>query len=275
MSNTHDTATILASLSALKQNTNTSITDEEIAGFLDKQLSPKDEQKVIDALAVNPTLLTEVVETYETKKLYEKQMSAIMDRKAQATNTSPTPPSLIEKISNWLSKNWLPSSSMGGLVAAAFAYVLLVPSLNLNDISQSVNQGYDLVSIEESALPKSFSSKGLNFNKSNDQIDFEIGQSIALSKLSGETSKVQKRVCKTTEECDRALAFELLGQWQTTSEAQCNSSYSASNNFWNSQAKSYNNLKSYIDKYNITLPTIDESTEQAICDVALNTKWRF
>jgi hypothetical protein len=276
MNNKQDTAAVLASLSAIKQDHNIVLSDEEIAGFIDNKLTPEQEQKVIDALAVNPNLLAEVVETYETRHVFDSHLATLRAQKDKGTTGQPKGSiSLVQQIANWFSSNWIPSTSMGGLVAAAFAYVILIPSMSINDISESISQGYGLTSLDEASLPKSLTTKGFKFNQSNDQIDFEFGQSIALAKLTETINSENGRECTSKEDCLRSNVFVLLGQWQTLSAAQCDSEYSVDTTFWARQAEAYNGLRDFIGDYQVTLPELTGNSEQSVCSLINNSNWRF
>ena len=258
MSERPDKALVLAALSTLNIQSEVDVSDEEVAGFIDKSLNEQQRNKVIAAFAKNPQLLSSAIDTYNALALFEPKSAAEPEKQGFS-------------VVNWFKQHWLSTGSMGSAVAAAFAYVLIMPVTDLNQLDDELSGNFYTASVDRDSFYQQLpSTKGLRVAPINsNEAHFQYGYQQALSELEFASNSFSKPSCSSDKNCTAEQSYQLLGKWTGLTLAQCTSEYSVSTAFWQSQAKVVEGLLANIDDKTLDKLYSGGDKEQALCAVAV------
>jgi len=250
-------ALVLAALSTLNIQSQVDVSDEDVAGFIDKTLNEQQRQKVLSAFAKNPQLLASAIDTYNALEMFETKI-AVEPEKQDFSLVS------------WFKQHWVSSGSMGTAVAAAFAYVMIMPVTDLRQLDGELSANFYNASVDTDSSYKQLpSTKELNVTPlSNNEEYFQYGYREALSELNIESNPLPEPPCSSEKSCTTQKNYQLLGKWTGLTLVQCSSDYSVSTVFWKNQANIIKGLLANIDDKQLDKLYSGNDDEQALCAAA-------
>jgi len=250
-------ALALAALSTLNIQAQIEVSDEEVAGFIDKTLDEQQHQKVLSAFAKNPQLLSSAIDTYNALDLFEQETAVQLIKKRFS-------------LVNWFKQHWLSTGSMGSAVAAAFAYVMIMPVTDLGQLDNTLSGNFYHATVDADSFYKQLpSTKRLRTAPTNNNEEhFQYGYQLALSELEFESNLLAEPYCSSEKACTVEKSYQLLGKWTGLTLAQCNSDYSVSISFWQSQAEIIEGLLANIDHKQLSKLYSGSDKEQDLCIAA-------
>lgn len=247
-------AAALAALSTLKIEYQVEVTDEELAAFIDKTLDESQRKRVLSALAKNPALLSSAVDTFNALQFFD-------DKKIE--------PAVKPRFSltAWLKQHWLSSGSLGSFVAAAFAYIMLMPVTNLNQLDRELSRNFNAASVDATAFYKQLpATKSLNMSPVTEvEAHFRDGYQQALNQLELADINIAQSYCNNEQNCEQQRSYQLLGRWTGLTLAQCHSPYSVSTTFWQTQGEILDALLTNIKDNKVTDMHKASYNEQLLC----------
>jgi len=249
----------LTALSVLNTQENISVSDEDIAAFIDGSLDEEKRKTLISTFATNPELLSSVVSTYSALK----EFNATAKQPAEKKSFS---------LFSWLKQHWLSSGSMTSAIAATFAYVMIMPVTDLRQLDDALSDNIYNASTDADAFYRQFpATKGLRAHPLNSNNEhFNYGYQQALSELNLGSNTLPLPSCANNKTCTIENSYLLLGKWTALTLAQCSSEYSVSTSFWENQGDIIDGLLANIDDANLDSLHLKSNEEQSLCVTAKN-----